>query len=211
MLGLKCCALLTDMDTPLGRAVGNANEMRQSIEILKGNKNIAPDFYELLLESAAYMLLISGKEKNLDKAHATVEKILESGVALKKFKEMLKWQGANPAIADNPGKYLKDSKHCTLIKANKTGFITRLTARTIGEAAVLLGAGRGKMEDKIAFGAGIWLDKKLGDKVKKGDIIAHIYADDTKRLADGVALFKQAYNIGTKKPKLRPLIAEVIK
>ena len=211
MLGLKCGALLTDMDTPLGRAVGNANEMRQSIEILKGNKNIAPDFYKLLIESAAYMLLISGKEKNISKARSAVEKILESGAALKKFKEMLKWQGANPSIADNPEKYLKDSKLCTLIKADKTGFITRLTARTVGEAAVLLGAGRGKMEDKIAYGAGIWLDKKLADKVKKGDIIAHIYADDSKCLADGVALFKQAFSIGAKKPKLRPLIAEVIK
>ena len=211
MLGLKSCALLTDMDTPLGRAVGNANELRQSIEILKGNRDIAPDFYELLIESAAYMLLISGKEKNLTKARSIMENILESGAALKKFKEMLKWQGANPGIADHPEKYLKDSKFCTLIKAGKAGFITRLTARTVGEAAVLLGAGRGKMEDKIAFGAGIWLDKKLGDKVAKGDIIAHIYADDKKRLADGVVLFNQAYDIGAKKPKLRPLIAEVIK
>ena len=211
MLGLKCCALLTDMDTPLGRAVGNANEMRQSIAILKGNKNIAPDFYELLIESAAYMLVVSGKEKSLSKARAMMEKILASGEALKKFKEMLKWQGANPDIADHPEKYLKDAKFCTLIKAEKSGFITRLTARTVGEAAVLLGAGRGKMEDKIAYGAGIWLDKKFGNKVKKGDIIAHIYADDKKCLADGVALFKKAYTIRAKKPKVPTLIAEVIK
>ncbi len=211
MLGLKCCALLTDMDTPLGRAVGNANEMRQSIAILKGDKNIAPDFYELLIESAAYMLVVSGKEKSLAKARAVTKKILASGEALKKFKEMLKWQGANPDIAEHPEKYLKDAKFCTLIKADKNGLITRLTARTVGEAAVLLGAGRGKMEDKIAYGAGIWLDKKLGDKVKKGDIIAHIYADDKKRLADGVALFKKAYAVGSKKPKVNKLIAEVIK
>lgn len=211
MLGLKCCAILTDMDTPLGRAVGNANEMRQSIEILKGNKNIAPDFYELLIESAAYMLLISGKEKNLVKARNVVENILKSGKALKKFKEMLKWQGANPDIANHPEKYLKDSKLCTVIRADKAGFIIRLTAKTVGEAAVLLGAGRGKMEDKISFGAGIWLDKKLGNKVSKGDIIAHIYADDKKHLAEGVALFKKAYSIGAKKPKMQPLIAEVIK
>ena len=110
MLGLKCCALLTDMDTPLGRAVGNANEMRQSIAILKGNKNIAPDFYELLIESAAYMLVVSGKEKSLSKARAMMEKILASGEALKKFKEMLKWQGANPDIADHPEKYLKKTQ-----------------------------------------------------------------------------------------------------
>lgn len=211
MLGLKCCALLTDMDTPLGHAVGNANEMRQSIAVLKGDKNIAPDFYELLVESAAYMLVISGKEKSITKARAIIEKKLAGGEALKKFKEMLKWQGANPDIAEHPEKYLKDSKNCTLIKADKAGYVTRLTARTIGEAAVLLGAGRGKMEDKIAYGAGIWLDKKLGDKVAKGDIIAHIYADDKKRLADGVALFKKAYTIGAKKPKLNKLVAEVIK
>ncbi len=211
MLGLKCCALLTDMDTPLGRAVGNANEMRQSIAILKGDKSIAPDFYELLVESAAYMLLISGKEKNIAKARAVIEKKLAGGEALKKFKEMLKWQGSNPDIADHPEKYLKDAKYSVVVKAPKNGFITRLTARTIGEAAVLLGAGRGKMEDKIAYGAGIWLDKKFGDKVKKGEIIAHIYAGDKKRLAEGVALFKKAYTVGGKKPKVNPLIAEVIK
>lgn len=211
MLGLKCCALLTDMDTPLGRAVGNANEMRQSISILQGDKNIAPDFYELLLESAAYMLVLCGKQKNLDKARAVMEKALMSGAALKKFKEMLKWQGSNPDIADHPEKYLKDAKFCTLIKAEKAGYITRLTARTVGEAAVLLGAGRGKMEDEISYGAGIWLDKKLGDKIVKGDIIAHIYADDKKRLAEGTALFKQAYAIGTTKPKTKSLIAEIIK
>lgn len=211
MLGLKCCALLTDMDTPLGRAVGNANEMRQSIAILKGDKNIAPDFYELLLESAAYMLVICGKEKTLQKARTAMEKALISGAALKKFKEMLKWQGSNPDIADHPEKYLKDAKYSVVVKAPKNGFITRLTARTIGEAAVLLGAGRGKMEDKIAYGAGIWLDKKFGDKVQKGDIVARIYADDKKRLADGVALFKKAYTVGGKKPKVNPLIAEVIK
>ena len=211
MLGLKCCALLTDMDTPLGRAVGNANEMRQSIAVLKGNKNIAPDFYELLLESAAYMLVICGKQKTLAKARVVMEEALTSGAALKKFKEMLKWQGSNPDIADHPEKHLKDAKFCTLIKADRNGFITRLTARTVGEAAVLLGAGRGKMEDKIAYGAGIWLDKKLGDKVKKGDIIAHIYADNKKCLAEGAALFKKAYSIGVKKPKVRPLISEVIR
>jgi pyrimidine-nucleoside phosphorylase len=125
MLGLKCCALLTDMDTPLGRAVGNANEMRQSIAVLKGDKNIAPDFYELLVESAAYMLFISGKEKNIAKARAVIEKKLAGGEALKKFKEMLKWQGANPDIAEHPEKYLKDSKNCALIKADKAGYITR--------------------------------------------------------------------------------------
>ena len=211
MLGLKCCALLTNMDTPLGRAVGNANEMRQSIAILKGDKNIAPDFYELLIKSAAYMLIISGKEKSLAKACALMKKILASGKAFEKFKKMLKWQGSNPDIADHPEKYLKDAKLCTLIKAEKSGFITRLTARTVGEAAVLLGAGRGKMEDKVNYGAGIWLDKKLGDKVKKGDIIAHIYADDKKRLADGAILLKKAYAIGEKKPKENNLIAEVIK
>lgn len=211
MLGLKCCALLTDMDTPLGRAVGNANEMRQSIAILKGDKNIAPDFYELLLESAAYMLVICGKEKTLQKARTAMEKALISGAALKKFKEMLKWQGSNPDIADHPEKYLKDAKYSVVVKAPKNGFITRLTARTIGEAAVLLGAGRGKMEDKIVYGAGIWLDKKFGDKVQKGDIVARIYADDKKRLAEGVALFKKAYTVGGKKPKVNPLIAEVIK
>ncbi len=211
LMGLNCRALLTDMNEPLGRAIGNANEMLQSILILQGNKNIAPDFYELLLESAAQMLVISKKQKDTKKAKALLEKLIEDGSALKKFKEILKWQGADPRIADTPEKYLKNAKYQKDFVASKNGYISNIDARTCGMAAVLLGAGRNTMEDKIDYGAGIWLDKKSGDFIKKGQVIARLYSDDKKKLEQGFDLFKTAVKISSKKPAARKLIREVIK
>ena len=211
LMGLNCRALLTDMNEPLGRAIGNANEMLQSILILKGNKNIAPDFYEILLESAAQMLVISKKQKDTKKAKAFLENLIADGSALNKLKEILKWQGADPKIADTPEKYLKNAKYQKDFVAFKNGYIANIDARTCGMAAVLLGAGRNTMEDKIDYGAGIWLDKKSGDKVAKGEVIARLYADDKNKLEQGFELFSKAVKISAKKPAPRKLIREIIK
>ena len=211
LMGLNCRALITDMNEPLGRAIGNANEMLQSILILKGDKEIAPDFYEILLESAAQMLLITKKQKDIKKAKTLLEKLIKDGSALKKFKEILKWQGADTKIADEPQKYLKDAKYRKDFTASSKGYIANIDARLCGMAAVLLGAGRGKMEDKIDYGAGIWLDKKSGDQVAKGQVIARLYADDKKKLEEGFALFGKAVKISSKKPSKRKLIREIIR
>ncbi len=211
LMGLNCRALLTDMNEPLGRAIGNSNEALQSILILQGQKDFAPDFYELLIESAVQMLIICKKQKDAKKAKALVENLIKDGSALKKFKEILKWQGANPKIADEPQKYLKNAKYQKDFIANAGGYINNIDAKTCGMAAVLLGAGRNTMEDKIDYGAGIWLDKKSGDQVAKGEVIARLYAEDKKKLEQGFELFKTAVKISSKKPTPRKLIREVIK
>ena len=211
LMGLNCRALITDMNEPLGRAIGNANEMLQSILILQGKKDIAPDFYEVLLESAAQMLIISKKQKDVKKAKVLLEKLIQDGSALKKLKEILKWQGADPKIADTPQKYLKNAKYQKDFTSSSKGYISNIDAKTCGMAAVLLGAGRNTMEDKIDYGAGIWLDKKSGDQVAKGQVIARLYADDKKKLEAGYKLFSQAVKITAKKPIKRKLIREIIK
>ena len=211
LLGLKSRALITYMDQPLGRAIGNANEMRQAVKILKGNKELAPDFYELLIEEAANMLVISGKVKDLKKARALMEEKIENGEAAAKLREMVKWQGGDPKAVDDPDAYFKDAKLKFEFKAPAAGYVQHIDAKTAGMAGVLLGAGRNTMEDAIDYGAGIWLDKKSGDAVKKGDVIATIYASDKKRLEDGVALFKTAVKVGKKKPAAYKIIKEVIK
>ncbi|MBQ4492991.1 MAG: thymidine phosphorylase [Elusimicrobiaceae bacterium] len=211
LMGLNCRALLTDMNEPLGRAIGNANEMLQSILILQGQKDFAPDFYEVLLESAAQMLIISKKQKDIKKAKVYLEKLIKDGSALKKLKEILKWQGANPKIADEPQKYLKNAKYQKDFVATASAYITNIDAKTCGRASVLLGAGRNTMEDKIDYGAGIWLDKKSGDKVQKGQVIARLYAEDKKKLEEGYKLFSQAVKISAKKPAPNKLIREIIK
>ena len=211
MLGLKCRALITYMDQPLGRAIGNANEMRQTVLILKGDKKLAPDFYELLLEEAAHMLVISGKVKDIKKARALLEEKISTGEAAAKLREMIKWQGASPEAVDNPVKYFKNAKLKFELKAETTGYVEHIDAKTAGMAGVLLGAGRNTMEDAIDYGAGIWLDKKAGDAVKKGDVIATLYASDKKRLADGAELFRQAVKLSKKKPAPYKIVKEIIK
>jgi pyrimidine-nucleoside phosphorylase len=211
LLGLKCRALITYMDQPLGRAVGNANEMYQSIQILKGHQEIAPDFYEVLLDTGAHMLVISGKEKNLERARQLLEGYIQDGSALEKFQQMVKWQGGNPKVVDQPEKYLPNAKLHINFKADKKGYISFIDAKLTGMAGVLLGAGRNTMEDPINYGAGIWLNKKAGDKVQKGDTIATLYASDKKRLQAGLDLFKQAVRITATKPKPYKLIHSIIK
>ena len=211
LLGLKCRALITYMDQPLGRAIGNANEMRQTVLILKGDKKLAPDFYELLIEAAANMLVISGKVKDIKKARALMEEKIANGEAAAKLREMIKWQGASPEAVDNPVKYFQNAKLKFELKADTNGYVEHIDAKTAGMAGVLLGAGRNTMEDAIDYGAGIWLDKKAGDAVKKGDVIATLYASDKKRLADGVELFKQAVKLGKKKPAPYKIVKEIIK
>ncbi len=211
LLGLKCRALITYMDQPLGRAIGNANEMLQTILILKGDKNLAPDFYELLIEEAASMLVISGKVKDIKKARCLMEEKIANGEAIAKLREMIKWQGASPEAVDNPVKYFKNAKLKIEFKADANGYVEHIDAKTAGMAGVLLGAGRNTMEDAIDYGAGIWLNKKSGDAVKKGDVIATLYASDKKRLSDGAELFKQAVRLSKKKPAPYKIVKEIIK
>ena len=211
LLGLKCRALITYMDQPLGRAIGNANEMYQAIEILKGNTKIAPDFYEAVLETGAHMLVICGKEKNLEKARNLLSGFIFDGTALKKFREMVKWQGGNPDAVDHPEKHLKNAKLKLEFKASQKGYVNFIDAKLTGMAGVLLGAGRNTMEDPIDYGAGIWLEKKAGDAVKKGDVIAKLYASDPKRLQAGSELFAQAVKITASKPKPYKLVHSIIK
>lgn len=211
LLGLKCRALITYMDQPLGRAIGNGNEMMQTVLILKGDKKLAPDFYELLMEEAVNMLLISGKYKDAKNARVRLEEIIDSGEAAAKLREMIKWQGASPDAVDNPQKYFKPAKLHVELKADKNGYVEHIDAKTAGMAGVLLGAGRNTMEDPIDYGAGIWLHKKSGDAVKKGDVIATIHASDKKRLEAGVELFKKAVKLSAKKPAPYKIVKEVIK
>ena len=157
------------------------------------------------------MLVISGREKNLEKARKLLEGFISDGTAFQKFREMVKWQGGSPKVADQPEKYLKNAKLHLDFKADKKGYVSFIDAKLTGMAGVLLGAGRNTMEDPIDYGAGIWLHKKAGDAVKKGDTIATLYASDPKRLKAGAQLFAQAVKLSTSKPKPYKLIHSIIK
>ena len=185
--------------------------MRQTVQILKGDRQIAPDFYELLMEEAVQMLLISGACKDAKKARALLEEKINNGQAAAKLREMVQWQGASPQAVDDPLHYFKNAKLTYALKADQNGYVQHIDAKTAGMAAVLLGAGRNTMEDKIDYGAGIWLNKKSAEAVKKGDVIATLYASDKKRLEAGAALFKTAVKVGSQKPAAYKIVKEVIK
>ena len=134
-----------------------------------------------------------------------------AGEAAEKLRTMIKWQGGSPEAVDHPLKYFKNSKLKLILYAPSNGYIKHIDAKTAGKAAVLLGAGRNTMEDEIDYGAGIWLDKKAGEAVKKGEPIATLYSSDKKRLQDGADLLKQAFKISKKKPAPYKIIEEIIK
>jgi pyrimidine-nucleoside phosphorylase len=210
LLGIKNVALLTAMEEPLGKAVGNALEVKQSIDILKGDNSV-PDFKEVLLELGAWMVYLGKKAKSVNEAKKILQENIYNGKALTKMKEMIKRQGAKPELVDMPDRFLPKAKFSFEYRAKKSGFVCALDARTIGFSCVLLGGGRNKMDDVIDYGAGIMLEKKLGDKVKKGETIARLYADNKQKLSLGKDKFETAVKIGSKKPKLPKLIKETIK
>lgn len=210
LLGINCVGLLTDMNQPLGRAVGNAMEMEQTVNVLKGDDSV-PDFTRLTLELGAWMVFMSRKASSVEKARKILEGHLRSGAALEKLRQMVKWQGGDPRLVDDPGKFLPKAKLVCEFKAPRGGYVKALRARAIGYACVVLGGGRSRMEDTIDFGAGIMLEKKVGDAVRQGEVLARLYASDPKRLAEGKAKFAEAVEISAKRAAAPVLIKEVVK
>ncbi|OIO09702.1 MAG: thymidine phosphorylase [Elusimicrobia bacterium CG1_02_63_36] len=206
-LGLKCVGLLTSMDQPLGRTVGNALEMRQAIAVLHGDAS-CPDYLELTLTLGGWMLHLAGKARSWDEGAERLQGRIADGSALTVFKKMVKAQGGDPRVADEPDR-LPLAKRVSEVAASRDGFVIGLDALTVGRAGVALGAGRDKMEDALDFGAGIVLDKKVGDRVRKGETLAWIYASDAARSARGRELFEQAVRIGAARPRVRSVVRRV--
>ncbi|MCQ2752948.1 MAG: pyrimidine-nucleoside phosphorylase [Bacilli bacterium] len=167
-------ALITNMREPLGFAVGNILEVKEVIATLKGHG--PSDFTELCLVSAAIMLIQAKLAKNISSAYALAEKQLKNGKAFQKFKEWIKAQGGDTTYLDAPEKF-KTAKNVITLTAKKSGYIEEITALTIGEAAMHLGAGRLSVSDKIDYTAGIILKKKVGDHVKKGEPLCEVYTN----------------------------------
>lgn len=209
-LKMRAAALLTNMEQPIGRAVGLGLETAQAIKVLQGDRD-AKDYYELMLELGAYMLVLSGKAQSLNYARSQLETSLTSGRALEKMRQIIKCQNGYTKVIDNPDKFLPKSKYGFEFKAAKTGYIKTLDAKKIGLAANVLGAGRYAVDDKLDYGAGILLEYKIGDFVKKGIIIARLYSSDDRKLMQGKKMFSQAVAIDADKVIPPVLIKEVIK
>lgn len=206
-LGKETVAVVSNMDEPLGFAIGNSLEVKEAIEILK-NKG-PEDLRNLCLILGAHMLKLGGSAKSYEEEKNRLEKILQEGAAFNKFKEMITAQGGNPEIPDKP-ELLPLAKHCTKIKADISGYIQKIDSRLIGESAMLLGAGREKKESEIDLSVGIILKKKVGSKVNINENLAEVHYNDSKNLKEANSKLFSSFVIGDKKPKKLPLILATI-
>lgn len=202
----KMTAVLTNMEEPLGFAVGNSLEVIEAINTLKGNG--PKDLTDLCLEIGSYLLVDANIFKTRDEAKEKMIENIKNGKALDKLRQMVKAQGGNTAYIDNTDNF-KKAKKVVAVKAKDEGYVSHIDALKIGHSAMLLGAGRETMEDIIDPSVGIVLNKKVGDKVLKDEVIAYVYAND-KNLDLATKGIYEAYNI-TKDKVDAKLILDVIR
>jgi pyrimidine-nucleoside phosphorylase len=205
-LGRKTVAVISDMSQPLGHEVGNANEIREAIEVLKGEGS--EDETKVALTIASYMCLLGGAFKDFDSAYVELEKLIHSGKAIEKLKELVKIQGGNPEVISNPDLLPKPKYHVE-VKALKSGYVNEIEADSIGISAMLLGAGRRTKEDKIDYSAGITMVKKVGEYVNAGDTLCVLHSNLTETSeAEKVAI--GAYTLSETKPEPIQYIYDII-
>ncbi len=173
-VGRNTMAIISDMSQPLGFAIGNALEVKEAIDTLKGQG--PEDLTELVLTLGSQMVVLAKKAKTLEEARKKLIEVIENGKALDKFKVFLENQGGDSSIVDNPEK-LPQAKYKINVPAKRSGFVSEIVADQIGIAAMILGAGRATKDDKIDLAVGIMLGEKVGDKVEKGDTLVTIYSN----------------------------------
>lgn len=207
MNGLPTEALITSMDHPLGRAVGNSLEIIECIETLKGHG--PSDLETLSVALAATMVRLAGLASG-DKAETLVREALASGKGLEKFRAVIARQGGDAHVVDDstllpaaPGRHL--------IKAGRSGYVQDLAAERIGDGAMRLGAGRNKTEDRIDPAVGVLIRAPVGCEVRSGDVVLEVHYRDDATLKQALPLLTEAMRIGDAPPQLPPLIQEVIR
>ena len=203
-MGRKTVAVITDMDQPLGNAVGNSIEVIEAIETLKGKG--PKDFHELCVALGIQMLLLSEIAKDKNEAERLIEESISSGAALQKLKDLIEIQGGNPDVTEDYS-LLPSAQNNRAVNKEINGYIKSINAELIGMAALTLGAGRQTKDSIIDLGAGIVLNKKVGDEYHTDLPVATIYYNcDEQRANEAVDLIKKAYTISEDKPQLKKLI-----
>lgn len=174
-VGRDTMAVISDMSQPLGRAIGNANEVKEAIDTLKGEG--PEDLTELCLVLGSQMAYLGGVGENLGDARQLLEENIKNGKALEKFKLFIEAQGGNPDVVDRPDELLPQAEFQIEVTADRDGVISEIEAEELGVAAMLLGAGRETIDSELDLAAGLMLHKKIGDEVKKGESILTIYSN----------------------------------
>jgi pyrimidine-nucleoside phosphorylase len=205
--GVKTAALVTAMDVPLGRAVGNSLEVSECLETLKGRG--PADLEALSVALAARMLLLAGAAAELPQAEAKVREALASGRGLEKFREVIARQGGDPRVVDNY-RLLPSAPERALVRAPRAGYVTHLDAELIGRATMLLGAGRDRVEDTIDPGVGAVVLAARGQRVGAGEPVVELHYREAARLPGIPTLIEEACVIGDAPPPEQPQILETI-
>jgi pyrimidine-nucleoside phosphorylase len=206
-LGKRVSALITDMDQPLGRAVGNSLEVAECIEVLNGAG--PDDLRELSVVLAAWMFLLGKRVRSIDEGRELSEQMISSGMAHDKFREMIHLQGGNAGVMDNPD-LLPQAAQKTDVKSSASGFVTAMMCEQFGTAGVLLGGGRARKEDSVDPAVGLIIHKKVGDRVSQGEPLCTVYYNSAERLAAALPLLEQSYTIAAAASlKARPLVHRI--
>ncbi|MBK8616829.1 MAG: thymidine phosphorylase [Anaerolineales bacterium] len=205
LAGRKTVALLSDMNQPLGSAVGNSLEVIEAIELLRGR---APkDYYEHCLHVTAHVLLLGQRAKDLEEGRAMAQKSIDDGSALETFRVLVQAQGGDVSYVDDMSKYTR-AKYVEVVNAPRSGFISQVHARIVGEASVVLGAGRAKKSDSVDHAVGFLIHKKVGDKVQAGEPLFEIHANDEAKLVEARKAVLSAHSFSDEFVSPLPLFYE---
>ncbi|MFV0464907.1 MAG: thymidine phosphorylase [Lachnospiraceae bacterium] len=207
LAGKNIAAVISDMDQPLGNAVGNAIEVEEAIQSLLGNG--PADLMEVVTALASQLLLMTSTAESHEDAIARINASIISGAAMDRFVEFIAAQGGDREDVLSPSRRPK-AKFAVPVKARKDGFVTRILAEDIGIACMEIGGGRLKKEDTIDLLAGIYLWKKRGDKVQIGDTIATIHANDMEKAQSIIAKIQNAYSFSEEEPEPIPMIKQIL-
>src|SRR4051812_398060 len=207
-MGKKMVALITDMDQPLGNKVGNALEIEECIDVLKGQG--PEDLRELSLQLSAWMFKLGDRTKSVEEGYKLAAKAIASGKAREKFREIIKLQGGDPTVMDDP-KRLPQAEHKVNFTATQAGFVASMDCERVGTACVVLGGGREKKEDSVDPAVGLVLHKKVGDEVAQGDTLCTVYYNSDQRLEEALALLRSGYHLAPVAPETpHTLIHQII-
>jgi pyrimidine-nucleoside phosphorylase len=201
--GLPTEAFITNMDTPLGYAVGNALEVAECVDTLHGRG--PTDLEELVVRLGSRMLRLAQQADTDVGAAARIKKAIESGAASDKLRAMIARQGGDPAVVDDPGR-LPQARHRRSVQARADGYVARVSAEAVGRTAMMLGAGRDRVNAPIDPAVGVTLIRKPGDAVSAGDAVLELHYNDDGQLPEAVRLAESALHISPTPPVMRPLV-----
>jgi pyrimidine-nucleoside phosphorylase len=206
-MGKRVVALITAMDQPLGRKVGNALEIDECLDVLHGAG--PPDLRELSIELAGWMFVLGGRAVDLAEGRALAAELIASGRARDTFREVIRAQGGDPAVVDDPGR-LPRAQRWTKIKAERSGFVTAIRCEQVGVASMMLGGGREKAEDAIDPAVGLVIERKVGEAVETGTTLCTVHYNSDARLAEVTELLSRSFVLGDAAPETASLVRKII-